>query len=68
MAKAVKKLVKASTEPLDFLKPDIPNQRKPEVAPDPDDEEMARAEQRRMQRRRRTGRLSTVLSGESSLG
>lgn len=68
MAKAVKKLVKASTEPLDFLKPDIPDMKEPETMPDIDEEEAARMEQRRLQRRRRTGRLSTVLSGESTLG
>ena len=67
--KAVKKVIKASTDPvMDLLKPDMPNMKEPQTMPDPDDEEMAKAEQRKMQRRRRTGRLSTVLSGESSLG
>lgn len=48
--------------------PKEPKEVTPEPAPDPDEYEAARAESRRLQRRKRSGRTSTVLTGGSQLG
>jgi len=45
-----------------------PTPEAPKVAPDPDAEEAARAKSRSEQRRRRTGRTSTVLTAGTKLG
>ena len=68
MAKAVKKLVKKSTFGLLDLDPNMPEPPEPETAPDADSEESTKASMRAAQRRRRTGRLSTVLSSNNTLG
>ena len=70
MGKPINKIVKTLTlGTVDLgLDPKMPQPAEPEEAPDPDDEEAKRAAQREMQRRRRSGRTSTVLSGSNTLG
>lgn len=69
MSGVVNKAVKASTfgkVDMDPKKPKVPGA---VLAPDVDDKTAARARERELQRRRRSGRTSTVLTGESnSLG
>ncbi len=67
MGKIIAPFVKAST----FGKIDLdPGRDTPKAIPlpAPDPEMEGKAESRRLQRKRRTGRTSTVLSGASSLG
>lgn len=73
MGNSVKKLLSSVTSPL--LKPLLGMEKgkdgKPgqeAVMPDPDDEMAARAEQRKQQRRKRSGRTSTLLSEGNQLG
>jgi hypothetical protein len=69
MGKAVNKLVKASTFGKVDLDPDAPKLPDPIPAADPEDPEALKAESRRLQRRKRTGRTSTVLTeGSNTLG
>lgn len=64
MGKIISKAVKASTFGRVDLDPDAPKLPKANTAPDPEAE--AAAESRRLQRKKRSGRTSTVLSGGSS--
>ena len=68
MGKLINTAVKASTfGALDLgLDPDTPKLPDANAAPDPDSEEAAKAESRRLQRKKRTGRTSTVLTGGSN--
>ena len=70
MGGVVKKAIKASSLGLIDLEtteaPPAPGE--PKTAPDVDEEAAARAESRRLQRRSRSGRTSTVLSEGSKLG
>ena len=66
MSKAVNKLVKISTFGKVDLDPKIPKPGDAETAPDVDDKTAARAKQRELQRRRGSGRTSTVLTGETN--
>ncbi len=66
MGKIIAPFVKATTFGKIDLDPDAPKLPKAVNAPDPEME--GKAESRHLQRKRRTGRTSTVLSGASSLG
>lgn len=67
MAKAISGLVKGVTFGKVDLDPDAPKLPKPRTAPDPEME--AKAESRRLQRKKRSGRTSTVMTeGSSTLG
>lgn len=66
MGSAVNKLVKASTFGKVDLDPDTPRLPKPKTAPDVDDMAAKKAESRRLQRKKRTGRTATVLTGTGS--
>ena len=69
MASIIKGAVKASTFGLIDLDPDTPKLPKANEMPDPDSEEAAKAESRALQRRKRSGRTSTILtSGSNNLG
>ena len=68
MSGVVKKAMDISKAPLDFFKADAPKPPKSQTMPDPNSTEAKKAAQRRAQRRRRSGRTSTVLTGESTLG
>ena len=67
MSKAINKAIKLSTFGMVDLEPDKPKQSKVRTAPDPEKEAVAKS--RDLQRRRRTGRTSTVLNdGSNTLG
>ena len=66
MGKIISGAVKASTFGKVDLDPDTPKLPKANAAPDPDAQEAAKAESRRLQRKKRTGRTSTVLTGGST--
>lgn len=69
MSKVVKKLV----DPFGLTKKLLGDDKKaklakPETMPDPDDKEAAKSAMREAQRRKRSGRTSTILSDSSNLG
>jgi hypothetical protein len=66
MSKILAPLVKVSTFGKIDLDPSTPKLPKANAAPDPDAKEAAKAESRRLQRKKRSGRTSTVLAGGSS--
>ena len=67
MSKVIAPLVKASTFGKVDLDPDTPKLPKPNAAPDPELDNKAKS--RALQRRKRSGRTSTILTdGSTSLG
>lgn len=68
MAKAVKKVIKKVVDIFDAPEPPKVLQEEEPTAPDPDNEAAARAKSRQLQRRKRTGRTSTVMSEGNQLG
>ena len=67
MSKIISKAVKVSTFGAIDLDPKAPKLPKPKTAPDPEME--AKAESRRLQRKKRSGRTSTVMTdGSGTLG
>ena len=51
-----------------FSTPDMPEVKDPAVAPDPESLEAKRKSERAMTRRKTSGRTSTILSGNNTLG
>jgi hypothetical protein len=68
MGKIIKSAVKLSSFGKIDLDPETKDLPPANEAPDPDSLEAQKAESRRLQRKKRSGRTSTVLTGSTSLG
>lgn len=66
MGSSINKLVKASSFGKIDLDPKTPKLPKAKTMPDPDDQEAKKAASRALQRKKRSGRTATVLTGTGS--